>query len=161
VKAAPHRTALTVGLSFGLAQGIAPLLGFAAGILFSAAVAAFDHWIAFGILSFLGAKLLREGLTEGPEDKPPASPALGWALFGLAVATSIDAVAAGVTFDAMGLAPLGTAAIIGFTTMVVCVPAVYLGQRLGTALGGKAEVIGGLALIGLGIKTLLDHHAFG
>lgn len=146
-----------MGLAFGGAQAIAPLLGFAAGAAFAGLIESFDHWLAFAILSVLGAKMIKEGLTEGPPDAPPKTPAVGWALAGLAVATSIDAAAAGVALPAMGLAPIPTAAIVGAITFAVCFLGVRLGRRVGAALGGKAELVGGLALIGLGLKTLFDH----
>ena len=161
VKARPHRTALIVGGAFGFAQAIAPLIGFAAGAAFAGAMAAFDHWVAFAILSALGLKLLHEGLTDGPEDAIPKAPAQGFVLACLAIATSIDAVAAGVALPTMGLSPLPTGLVIGAVTLAACYGGVLLGHRAGAALGGKAEVFGGLALIGLGVKTLIDHGVFG
>ncbi len=155
----PHKTAALVGSAFGFAQALGPLIGFAAGVAFADVMAAFDHWVAFAILSALGIKLIHEGWTKGPEDAVPASPARGWALAGLAVATSVDAVAAGAALPAMGLQPLITAAVIGLVTMTVCYAGALLGRRLGAAIGGKAEIFGGAMLIGLGIKTLADHGA--
>ena len=152
-------TAWRVGLAFGAAQGIAPLLGYAAGAVFSGAIAAYDHWVAFAILFALGAKLLKEGLTAGPEDVVPRKPAAGFVLLGLAVATSLDAAAAGVTFPSMGLSPLPAAAVIAIVTFAACFAGALLGQRLGAQLGGRAEVLGGGALIGLGVKILWDHGA--
>lgn len=161
VRVRPHQTALLVGGAFGFAQAAGPLIGFALGAAFAGVMAAFDHWVAFGILSALGVKLLHEGLTKGPEDVVPPAPARGWVLLGLALATSIDAVAAGVTLPTMGLEPLSTAALIGLVTLGAGYAGVLIGRRMGGALGGKAEVFGGAALIGLGLKTLLDHGAFG
>jgi putative Mn2+ efflux pump MntP len=152
---------LLVGGAFGFAQALGPVIGFVLGAAFAGAMATFDHWVAFGILSVLGGKLLHEGLTKGPEDEIPRAPARGWVLLGLAVATSIDAVAAGVALPTMGLEPLRTAALIGVVTMGACYAGVLIGRGVGGALGGKAEVFGGTALIGLGIKTLMDHGAFG
>ena len=150
-----------IGSAFGVAQAAGPLIGFAAGAAFAGAMAAFDHWVAFAILTVLGIKLIHEGATKGPEDEIPAAPARGWVLLGLAVATSIDAVAAGVALPTMGLQPLATAALVGLVTLVACYAGVLIGKRLGGTLGGKAEIFGGAALVGLGIKTLLDHGAFG
>lgn len=150
-----------IGSAFGLAQAAGPLIGFAAGAAFAGAMAAFDHWVAFAILCVLGIKLIHEGATKGPEDEIPAAPARGWVLLGLAVATSIDAVAAGLTLPAMGLEPLSTAALIGLVTLGACYAGVLIGRQMGNVLGGKAEVFGGAALIGLGVKTLFDHGVFG
>jgi putative Mn2+ efflux pump MntP len=156
---AAHKHAFAIAAAFGAAQAIAPLFGWVAGAAFVGLIAAYDHWIACVILCALGAKLLWEGLTPGPEDQPATTTASGWVLLGLAVATSIDAAAAGVTFPAMALPPLPAAATIGAITFALCFGGVHLGRRLGTQLGGKAEVFGGVALIGLGIKTLFDHGA--
>lgn len=150
-----------MGGAFGFAQAVGPLIGFVLGAAFAGAMAAFDHWVAFGILSVLGGKLLYEGLTKGQEDQTPRAPARGWVLLGLAVATSIDAVAAGAALPTLGLEPLSTGALIGVVTMGACYAGVLIGRGVGGALGGKATVLGGAALIGLGIKILMDHGAFG
>jgi manganese efflux pump family protein len=155
------RVSVRCGLAFGIAQGLMPILGWVLGLAFVGALERFDHWIAFGILSFLGLRMIKEGLTEGPEDAPAKSPATGWPLIFLAIATSIDAAAAGLTLPTIALNPLLTCAIIGIVTAVACMFGVWLGTRVGPALGEKAEVVGGAMLVGVGVKVLLDHAALG
>lgn len=158
-KARPLPVALTVGLAFGVAQGVAPLLGWLAGAAFSTLLAAYDHWIAFVILAVLGVRLIGEGLQRESEDAAPASLAVGWTLAGLAVATSIDAAAAGVTLPTLGLPPLTSATIIGVVTFAACAIGVLVGRAVGDRLGGRAEILGGAALIAIGLKVLVDHGA--
>lgn len=153
-----HARALVIGGAFGAAQAIAPLLGWAVGAACAGLVAAVDHWIAFGILAVLGGKLIKEGLSPGGAD---AVPATGRALLWLAIATSIDAVAAGVALPTMDIAPLFAAATIGVVTFVISAGGVYLGRAVGAALGGKAEVFGGVVLIAIGCRILVEHGAFG
>lgn len=153
-----HARAMVVGAAFGAAQAIAPLLGWGIGAACADLIAAVDHWIAFVILAVLGGKLIREGWSAGAECTPPAN---GRALAWLAVATSIDAVAAGFALPTMELDPFVTAAIVGAVTFVLSASGVYLGRIAGNALGGKAEVLGGVVLIGIGIRILVEHGAFG
>jgi putative Mn2+ efflux pump MntP len=155
VRGSPHATALLLGGACGAAQAIMPLIGWALGEALGAAFEAFDHWIAFVVLAFLGARLIKEALERG--ETAPTAPLGGWALAALALATSVDAAAAGVTFAALGLEPFFTAAVIGAVTAILCVGGVYIGRAMGAALGKPAEFIGGAALILLGVKVLWDH----
>lgn len=154
-----RHVALYCAVAFGLAQAVMPLIGWTLGQTLLGALAAIDHWVAFAVLAILGLKLIKEGLTKGPEDTVPNQPAAGWALFALAVATSLDAAAAGLTFDAMAIPPLLAAGVIGAITALVCAGGVVVGHRIGPALGGRAEVVGGLALLLIGVKVLVDHGA--
>ena len=156
-----HRraAALSAALWFGGAQAGAALLGFGLGAALAGPLAHIDHWIAFGILAALGAKLIQEGLSATDDAAPRL--ASGWRMAGLAVATSIDAVAAGLTLPTLGLAPLISAAVIGVITAGCCAGGVWLGARAGARLGGTAEILGGVVLIGVGVKALFDHGAIG
>jgi putative Mn2+ efflux pump MntP len=154
----PHATALMLGGAFGLAQGIMPLVGWSAGLVMTAAIAAFDHWIAFGVLAFLGVKLIHEGLKG--EGEAAAKRVTGWGILVLALATSIDAAGAGLAFSAMDVNPFFAAAVIAVITALSCAGGVYLGRAVGTKLGSTAELAGGAALIAIGVKILLDHGAF-
>jgi manganese efflux pump family protein len=156
-RSSPHRTALLLGVACGGAQAIMPLIGWALGEALGAAFEVFDHWIAFVVLAFLGARLIKEAF-ERSEAAPPA-PLAGWTLAALALATSIDAAAAGVTFAALRLEPFFTSAVIGIVTAILCAGGVYIGRAMGAALGKPAEFIGGAALILLGVKVLWDHGA--
>ena len=135
-----------------------PLLGWAAGLAFASVIREVDHWIAFGLLALLGLKTLKEGLSDGEADCTRLS---GWALFGAAVATSIDAAAAGVTLPSLG-APVALAcALIGAVTLGLCAGGVFLGAAGGQRLGKRAEILGGIALLLIGTRVLVHHLWFG
>jgi putative Mn2+ efflux pump MntP len=159
------QTALVVGLAFGVAQAVAPLLGWSLGIAFAGLIEAWDHWIAFGLLALIGAKMIQEGNRTGPpgetNDPGKQRAATGWTLLGLAVATSIDAAAAGVTLPTLGAPILLSIAVIGLVTFALSFAGVWIGRTGTRALGSNAEIIGGLILIVIGAKVLIDHKAFG
>ncbi|WP_120077206.1 manganese efflux pump MntP family protein [Aurantiacibacter odishensis] len=159
--AGPHSgwRALETGLAFGVAQGVMPLVGWGLGALFAGWLEAVDHWVAFVLLSFLGYRMIREGLD--PDDAEDAAEISGRshfaALLVAAVATSIDAAAAGLTLDLFGPPVLLSCLVIGLVTLALCAPAYWFAARIGPALGKKAEIVGGAVLIGLGVKILADH----
>jgi putative Mn2+ efflux pump MntP len=159
------QTALVVGLAFGMAQAVAPLLGWALGVAFSALIEAWDHWIAFGLLVLIGAKMIWEGNRSDPpgEASDPGKEriATGWTLLGLAVATSIDAAAAGITLPTLGAPIFLSIATIGLVTFALSFAGVWIGRTGTRAFGSNAEIIGGLILIVIGAKVLIDHKAFG
>jgi putative Mn2+ efflux pump MntP len=148
------REALRMGGAFGLAQGIMPAFGWALGIALAGVIEAIDHWIAFVLLGFLGLKMIYEGL----QPSSGASCALdGRALFLAAVATSIDAAAAGVTLPTLGLPVLLSCVVIAIVTALFCAFGVLTGARLGQRFRKGAEIAGGLVLIALGTRTLGQH----
>ena len=163
--AGPHSTirALETGLAFGVAQGVMPLAGWALGALFVGWLEAVDHWIAFGLLGFLGYRMLREGLESDDDDGDASSePAISGrayftALFVAAIATSIDAAAAGLALELFAVPVLLSCLIIGAITLILCTPAYWFAARIGPTMGKKAEIFGGVVLIGLGLKILADH----
>jgi len=154
------RHVLLVAFLFGGFQALMPLLGWLLGSQIGPAVQAWDHWIAFGLLGAIGAKMLWEAKSSealDPDDGSPATPLQLKVLLVLAVATSIDAFAAGVTLPVMK-APLGPSlAIIGVTTAVLSALGLLLGRRFAPSLGRRLDVVGGLMLIGLGTKILVEH----
>lgn len=153
------RGALRIGAAFGLAQGLMPLIGWALGATFEGTIREVDHWVAFVLLGLLGAKMLREGLSDA--DASPAPALIGWALLGAAVATSVDAAAAGITLPMIG-APVAIAcAVIGLVTAALCVAGVRIGAAYGARLGKLAEITGGTLLILIGAKILIQHLFFG
>lgn len=158
-------TALGVALAFGVAQTVAPLLGWLLGVAFAGLVAEWDHWVAFGLLTLIGAKMIWEGNKSDPpgeaSDPGKEQIAKGWTLLGLAVATSIDAAAAGITLPALGAPILLSLATIGLVTFALSFAGVWVGRTGSRALGPNAEIIGGLILIVIGAKVLIDHNAFG
>ncbi|TFI57523.1 manganese efflux pump [Sphingomonas parva] len=153
------RDAVRIGTAFGLAQAVMPLLGWAAGIAFASVIRDVDHWIAFGLLALLGLKTLHEGLRGGEE--ADCTRLSGWALLGASVATSIDAAAAGVTLPSLGAHVVLACAVIGAVTLALCAAGVFLGAAGGQRLGKRAEILGGLALLVIGTKVLVQHVYFG
>ncbi len=150
------RHMLRTGLWFGGFQGLMPLLGYLCGSAFRRHIEAYDHWIAFVLLAFLGVKMIREALKDEKEranDSFAASEMLP-----LAIATSIDALAVGVTFailpDVQIFSAVGAIAVV---TLLLCAIGVKLGNLFGGRYQKPAEVIGGAILILMGLKILLEH----
>jgi putative Mn2+ efflux pump MntP len=151
------RDVAKVALLFGGFQAAMPVAGYLAGDSLGARFAAIDHWIAFGLLVAIGLKMFRDGLRSRDEpvaDRDPFAPRV---LLLLAVATSIDALAAGVTLPVLGLPLLLSIAAIGVTTALLSTLGLLLGRRLGAALGARLPLVGGLLLIALGGKILIEH----
>lgn len=140
---------------FGFFQGAMPLAGYFIGISFAEYVQSFDHWIAFLLLVGLGGKMLYEAYKN--EFDQEVTDLSTKTLITLGIATSIDAMAIGVTFAFLQTDIYTAAGVIALVTFVLCVAAVYVGKKLGSLLESKAEMLGGLILIGLGFKILLEH----
>lgn len=153
----PRFHALKVGLTFGLAQALMPLIGSLIGLAVLGWISAFDHWVVLGLLGFLGIRMIRQAFDEEAE----ASPLSGWALGAAAIATSIDALAAGITLPALGLPVLSSALVIGLITAALCIVGVRAGALVGNRAGRIADVLGGLILIGIGLNTFISHQFFG
>ncbi len=147
------RGGLAIALTFGVFQAAMPLAGWGIGAVALAYVAAVDHWIAFGLLAFLGVRML--GGHVGEEEAAHAL--TGRALVLAGVATSIDALAAGITLPTLGVSPWLAVALIGLVTFALSGAGVVLGRRAGDHLGEWAERSGGVILIGLGCKILAEH----
>jgi len=152
-----YKNALIVGLFFGGFQAIMPLIGWFLGKQFEQYITSFDHWIAFFLLSFIGGKMIVEALRveyicSVSEDKLKLKE-----LFVLAIATSIDALAVGITFAFLKVSILTSILIIGATTFVISFGGVALGNRFGIKYKDKAELAGGIVLILIGLKILLEH----
>ena len=158
------RHVLLVALFFGGFQGLMPWLGFLLGTSLGPLVQAFDHWIAFVLLVGLGAKMLWEARggadsdDDSGKDQPPAADLWNLrTLLLLAVATSIDAFAVGVMLPMVQAPLLLSVLAIGVTTAVLSALALLAGRRLGALLGSRLDAVGGLVLVGLGIKILVEH----
>jgi len=151
------RYAFRIAFLFGLFQALMPLMGWVAGVGLRTIIASFDHWIAFLLLAAIGGKMIYESLRA--EKKPVACrmvPIGG--LLVLALATSIDALAVGVSFAFLEQAAIiGPALMIGLITFVVCLGGVRIGNRFGHFFENKFEMLGGLILIGIALKILLSH----
>ncbi len=150
------RDAIVVGLWFGGFQALMPLLGYFVGSRFAEAISAFDHWIAFGLLLLIGISMIREAFGAEEEDKSGASLAVK-AMLLLAVATSIDALAVGVTFAFLSVRLVPAVCLIGCVTFALSVLGVRLGAIFGMKYKSRAELAGGIILILLGVKILLEH----
>lgn len=152
--------ALTVALFFGIFQFIMPCIGFFAGTVFSDFIESFDHWVAFILLAFIGGKMIFESLSNDENSESDSNPLKIKTLFILAIATSIDALAVGITFTTLGNPVILTSAIIGIVTFIISFSGVFLGGKCGNFAGNKAEVLGGSILIIIGIKVLIEHLFF-
>ena len=148
------RYSILTGLWFGGFQALMPSLGYLLGARFESAIANVDHWIAFVLLVLIGANMIREAFGEDEEADPSFAPR---AMLPLAVATSIDALAVGVTFAFLQVSIVLAAAIIGIVTFLIAGAGVKIGQVFGTKFRAGAEAFGGVVLILLGIKILLEH----
>ena len=155
IRALMPRHAVIVGAWFGAFQALMPLAGWLLGAAFADMIAAVDHWIAFVLLAFIGGNMIREALGHGEEDCDPSLAPL--AMLVLAVATSIDALAVGVTFAFLRVDILPAVALIGVCTFVISAAGVKAGNVFGTRYKSKAELFGGAVLVLIGLRLLLEH----
>lgn len=158
-----QREMLRLALAFGIAQSLMPVAGWALGQAFQTLIRDIDHWVAFVVLSAIGVHMIYEGRTARAdvEAGERVSVATGWPLLAMAVATSIDAAAAGVTLAFLDQAITAAAALIGIVTFVLCYVGVWIGAAAGRLAGVWAQLFGGLLLIALGVKILVEHVYFG
>ena len=147
--------ALTVGVYFGGFQMLMPLIGFALGVRFQSFITSIDHWIAFVLLGLIGANMIRES-REQYEENHSDSFSFG-TMLPLAVATSIDALAVGVTFAFLQVSILPAVCFIGATTFILSCIGIRIGHVFGLKYKSRAELFGGAVLILMGIKILLEH----
>jgi len=146
-----------LGFHFGLFQALMPVIGWLAGQAVQEQIAAWDHWIAFGLLSFVGGHMLWEAFTDNDDEKPASDPTRGLSLVLLSVATSIDALAVGFSLGALGVSIWMPAVVIGLVAGALTVVGMLLGRRVGNHWGPRVEIVGGLVLIGIGAKILAEH----
>lgn len=154
------KQALIIGLYFGGFQALMPFVGWLLGSQFQKYITSIDHWIAFILLGFIGGKMMIEAVREWNEDEVVDvmdAPIDHKNMLVLAVATSIDALAVGITFAFLGTPIVEAITIIGITTMVISIAGVVVGNFFGSRYKSKAEFIGGLILVLLGLKILLEH----
>lgn len=147
-----------IALFFGGFQAIMPLIGYFLGIGFEKYITRIDHWIAFILLCFIGGKMIVEAIKEWNEvDKQEEDRLDIKELFVLAVATSIDALAVGITFAFLNVNIWSAISIIGATTFVLSIIGVVIGNKFGSKYKSKAELVGGIILVLIGAKILLEH----
>jgi putative Mn2+ efflux pump MntP len=142
---------------FGLFQAMMPVLGWLAGQSARQYIESWDHWAAFGLLAFVGGKAIYEALCEQEDELNPSDPTRGMSLVLFSVATSIDALAVGLSLSLVGVNILFPALVIGIVTAAITCTGMLLGSRIGERLGSRLEIFGGLVLIGIGVKILLSH----
>ena len=149
--------AYIIALFFGGSQALMPLIGYLLGMGFSKYIESFDHWIAFVLLAFIGGKMVIEAIREKDEEEEKSDVLKIGELTLLAVATSIDALAVGITFAFLKADIFFSILIIGVTTFALSLGGVLLGHRFGAKYKNKAETAGGVILILIGLKILLEH----
>ena len=149
------RHAILAGSWFGGFQALMPCIGYFLGLGFAAFIGQWDHWVAWLLLTFIGANMVKESFSK---DEDEVSGGWGfWHMLTLAVATSIDALAVGVSFAFLEMSIWMPIIIIGITTMMFSIAGVLLGKKVGERFKSKAELVGGLVLIAIGIKILWEH----
>ncbi len=156
LKRVERKHALLAGCWFGGFQALMPLVGYALGVSFASLVTEIDHWIAFLLLSFIGGKMIWDTLRGGEEegDDDDFSPRT---MFLLAVATSIDALAVGVSFAFLGVSIWESVVLIGLVTLLLSAAGVYIGHLFGKRCRSWAALAGGCVLILIGVKILVEH----
>jgi len=149
-------SALTIATFFGAFQAVMPLIGWLAGLSLRDVISGFDHWIAFGLLSSIGFKMIYESFTVESSEKE-INPLNVFVLLILSVVTSIDALAVGISLSFLKISIAIPAIIIGTVTFLLTLLGVFIGNRFGHFFENKIEIVGGLILIGIGVKILIEH----
>ena len=159
IRRAGLKYSLTVGLYFGAFQGLMPLLGYLLGVNFQNTITSVDHWIAFILLGGIAINMIREALKKDEEENLDSS-LTPRSMLPLAVATSIDALAVGVTFAFLKVSIVPAVSFIGVVTFILSAIGVKIGNVFGARYKSKAELFGGVVLILIGVKILLEHLGF-
>ena len=154
-----YKKAIIIAAFFGVFQALMPALGYVLGTTFANKIAAIDHWIAFILLALIGANMIKEALSSDDDECQDDSLRLG-DLIMLSIATSIDALAVGITFAFFNVSLLLSVSMIGIITFIIFVIGVKVGNVFGEKYKSKAELAGGLILIVMGAKILIDHLFF-
>jgi putative Mn2+ efflux pump MntP len=147
---------------FGFFQALMPVIGWYAGLSVRTYIEKYDHWIAFGLLTFVGVKMIREALQRNTEETAPKDPTKGMTLVVLSLATSVDALAVGFSISMLNISIWAPAVIIGIVAGMFTIIGLQIGKRIGSAvrLGFYAEIIGAMVLFSIGLKILHEHGAF-
>ena len=145
-----------LGFHFGLFQALMPVIGWLVGQTIIQWVSAWDHWIAFGLLAIIGGRMIYEAFSD-KEKSGERDPTKGLSLILLSIATSIDALAVGFSLSVIGVSIWMPSLVIGLVAGVLTVVGMLLGGRIGDRWGSRVEIFGGLVLISIGIKILIEH----
>lgn len=153
-----RRARFRLWFHFGLFQALMPVAGWFAGARVAALIARWDHWLAFALLVWIGGRMIASGLRDhDPGVRSGADPTRGRTLIGLAVATSLDALAVGFSFACLGLPVWRAALVIGLVAAVFSLVGCLVGGRLGRLVGRRLETAGGAVLVLVGLRILVDH----
>lgn len=151
--------ALRTGLIFGAIETLTPLIGWGLGMLASQFVLEWNHWIAFILLTFLGGRMVIEGIRNDVDAEEPIHRHGFWLLVTTAIATSLDAMAVGVGLAFLQVNIIATALAIGCATFIMSTLGMMIGRFIGPLLGKRAEILGGIVLIGIGAQIMWSHFA--
>jgi putative Mn2+ efflux pump MntP len=151
------KKSVVVGLYFGAFQFLMPVIGYYLGMLFADRITAFDHWAAFALLLFLGGKMIFESFKKDEDSDENDMPLRPTHMLPFALATSIDALAVGVSFAFLQVSILPAASLIGVTTFTISAVGVKAGKVFGDKFKSKAELVGGAILVLIGLKILIEH----
>lgn len=159
IKKAGLKHALLMATAFGIFQGIMPMIGFFAGSMFSSLFETIDHWVALILLGFIGGKMIYEALTK-KDEVLSFRPLTFKLLLAQSIATSIDALAVGVSFVALDVPIFFSCLVIAIVTFIFSFFAMFIGKKCGDILSSKAELVGGLVLVIIGLKIFIEHMFF-
>ena len=151
------KNAVIIGLYFGGFQAGMPIIGYIAGTQFADKITAFDHWVAFVMLGVIGGKMIRDSFGKDDDDNGGIKSPGVRTMLPLALATSIDALAVGVSFAFLSVNIVAAAGFIGVTTLGLAFAGVFIGKAAGLKFKSRAELVGGIILVVMGIKILLEH----
>jgi putative Mn2+ efflux pump MntP len=157
LRSVTHRQSFRLSFHFGLFQAVMPIIGWFAGRTVVDALAGYDHWIAFALLAFIGLKAIHGGLVEDDAAKASVDPTRGWSLLMLSVATSLDALAVGVSLSFLRVSIWNAAVVIGLVAAAATLLGMKIGSRLGMHFGKIMEIAGGLVLVLIGVRIVLSH----
>lgn len=150
------RQVFRLGFHFGLFQALMPVIGYLAGLTVQEQIEAWDHWVAFGLLAAIGTRAIAGSLKHEPHSSQ-GDPTRGLSLVTLSIATSIDALAVGMSFAMLGMEIVYPSIVIGVVAAAFTVTGMAIGSRLGALFGRRVEFAGGLVLVLIGLKILADH----
>jgi manganese efflux pump family protein len=142
---------------FGLFQFLMPIIGWFAGRQIERVVLAYDHWIAFALLAFIGGKMIKESFSLQDESRPVSDPTRKWSLVMLSVATSIDALAVGLSLALLQVQILWASIVIGIVAAGMTLIGMKFGRSLGNRFGHRMELVGGLVLVAIGVNIVVQH----
>ncbi len=151
------RQVFRMSFHFGFFQMAMPIVGWLAGFRVQRYIAAADHWVAFGLLGLIGGKMVYEALRHEEEEPKRDDPTKGWTLIALSIATSIDALAVGLSLAMLGVSIWVPSLVIGLVCAAFTLTGMLIGWRIGHAWSRRAELVGGLVLIGIGVNIVIQH----